>query len=147
MRKLIVLVAMFALAAVASAQSAVTNRQPLMSFTVNPCNGEPVVLEGTCNYVTRTAGTSTTAHVSCHGNGIGAFGGEYGFGLNSLNQSDTAACNTTERFSERTRLITARSTQNAFITVTFLLTTDANCQPVVVVDQTEVDCKGKTGVF
>ena len=144
---IMVAVALLTLAAVAGAQETTSTRQPLTGFIVHPCTGEPLVYNGTCHYVTHANGTITNVHANCKADAIGVFGNEYAFGLSSQHRSDTMTCNASERFSETTRIISARSAQNAFITVKFLVTTDENCQPVVVVDETEADCRGKSPVF
>ncbi len=145
MRKLVLTLALLAIATAVNAQSneVVTSTQPLTGSAVNPCNGEPLVYEGQCHYVTRTNATITDVHANCHADAIGAFGTEYMFGLTSRHRTEALACGSSEQFTKRTRLITSRSAPNAFITVRFLLTTDANCQPQVVVNDTDADCRGR----
>lgn len=148
MRMMTIALGLLAFAAAASAQNNVeTSRQPFSGAITNPCNGEPLVYEGSCHYVTRTAGTTTDVHAVCAANGVGFFGNEYMFGLTSMQRIETLACGSNQQFTERTRLITSRALPNAFITVTFRLVTDATCTPHVVVDETEAECRGRTGVF
>jgi hypothetical protein len=140
MRNLLITIVFLAIAAGASAQS---DTQPLIGSIVNPCNGEPLTYEGQCHYITRTSDTTTHVHAICQAEGIGAFGNEYMFGSNSMQRIDTA-CAGVQEFSQRTRLITAQSMPNAFITMRFLVTFDANCQPHPVVEETEAECRGRS---
>lgn len=141
MKPTILAIALFAITTTATAQSTSTS-SPFSGFTINPCSGEPIVYEGVCHTVTQSSGAIT----NCHGVGTGALGNEYHFSTNSrLNTEGT--CPSTTQVTERTRFITTRVTQNFFLTMNMLVTTDANCVPTVIVSDTEADCKGRGGVF
>ena len=127
-------------------------RQPLSGFVVNPCSGEPIVYDGECHFIahSRTDGDSLSydLHSNCHADGTGALGNTYTVSTNSMSHSDTGfTCGATQQLTERSRFITSRVTQNFFLTIRYLVTTDENCQMNVVVDETEVDCRGRGGVF
>lgn len=156
MKSFIVALALASFAAVSNAQTTdnetINQQTPLAGAAVNPCNGEPVVYMGSCHTVshsqTRADGSSFDAHTNCHATGEGALGNSYVFQLNSKLRSDTPlACGTSQEFTETSRFITSRVTQNFFMTVTFVVTLDEFCQPHVVVNETETECRGKGGVF
>jgi hypothetical protein len=156
MKPIIFALALFSIAAVSHAQTTgnevFNDRQPLAAFIVNPCSGEPIVYTGECHTIahTRTSadGVRLDVHMNCHAEGEGALGNSYTFSSNTISRSDTPlTCGFTQRLTQRSRFITSRVTQNFFLTINFLVTTDENCQIHVVVDETDVDCRGRQGVF
>lgn len=142
MKTTVLAIALLAVGTVAGAQST-TTRSPFNGFTINPCSGEPIVFTGECHTVTQTTGAIT----NCHGVGTGALGNEYVFSNNARLDTTGMACPSSYQYTERTRFITSRATQNFFLTMHMLVTTDANCVPTVIVSDTEADCRGRAGVF
>lgn len=154
MKTLMVTLASLAFAAVSSAQSTdneVFNmREPFAGVVVNPCNGEPITYSGECHVVGHeqngAKGESVMIHTNCHSQGIGALSNTYNVSSNSVFRSQTPlACGTSESFREISRFISPRSTSNFYMTVTFVVSTDENCQVQVDVDETDTRCTGKTG--
>ena len=151
MKTLMVMLASVAIASVSNAQSTevLNTRVPFAGATVNPCNGEPIAYTGECHLVehTRNAGSGEAVmlHTNCHAEGVGALSNTYTVNSNSMSRSEPLACGTSQRFRQINRFISPRSTSNFYMTVTFVVTTDENCQPQVEVDETDTRCTGKTG--
>jgi hypothetical protein len=142
MKTTVLAIALLAIATTATAQST-SNRSPFSGFIVNPCSGEPIVYTGECHTVTQATGVI----MNCHGTGTGALGNEYVFSNNSRLNTQGMGCPASTQYSERARFITSRVTQNFFLTMSYLVTTDANCIPTIIISDAEADCRGRSGVF
>lgn len=115
---------------------------PIAGTIVNPCNGEPITFQGSC----QSSGGSNDVRSHCRGEGVGLFGTSYAFRMHTVTRT-SESCLLTEEYSERTQFNSARSLENFFLTVRYVVNFDDFCQPQVVVDETEAECRGKSPGF
>ena len=152
MKLAIVTFALLSICGAAYAQSDhQTFTQPIAGAVTDPCTGEPLNYNGECKITVRTrtgndGGTDQTTQTHCVADGVGVFGTMYVYRASTTDREQfSTACDYTQTIRQRERFNSAGSDQNFFITFKYKVITDEFCQLQVVQDETETDCRGKSG--